>query len=147
MEKLLLIVLVFSSWLIGFSTPSISESRMSKDIYSKSLNSLNKSNTTRTESSLDKISELGLVRNLKFIILKIIFHDYALNKQFGLSTKMLQLLTSCPFVLKKNEMHGRIPSMFYEVECLTCKSCSKNGSKSRCTQLVTEIEATFVSKV
>ena len=37
-------------------------------------------------------------------------------------------------------MDGRIPSIFYEIECVHCNKCGKTG---KCTQLVTEIEAVF----
>ena len=53
----------------------------------------------------------------------------------------LQLLTVCPFTLKLNKMDNRIPSTFYEIECLHCNKCGNHGSK--CTQLVTEMEALF----
>jgi len=40
--------------------------------------------------------------------------------------------SSCPFHLSKNEMPGRVPSIFYEIKCLTCHHCDKkSGSKSQ----------------
>ncbi|KZS03506.1 uncharacterized protein LOC116916222 isoform X1 [Daphnia magna] len=70
-----------------------------------------KSNATKIESSVDRIRELG------------------------------NSLTVCPFAVKENKLDNRIPSMFYELECLHCNKCGKQGSK--CTQLVTEMEVVF----
>ncbi|XP_046459168.1 uncharacterized protein LOC124205696 isoform X1 [Daphnia pulex] len=68
---------------------------------------------TRIESSIERIAELG------------------------------PLLSGCPFTLKLNQMDNRIPSTFYEIECLHCNKCVNHGSSSKCTQLVTEMEALF----
>ena len=61
-----------------------------------------------------------------------------------------KLTSSCPFHLSKNEMPGRVPSIFYEIKCLTCHHCDKqSGSKSpqgrftpshKCMQLTTKID-------
>ena len=47
--------------------------------------------------------------------------------------------SSCPFHLSKNEMPGRVPSIFYEIKCLTCHHCDKK-SGNKCMQLTTMLD-------
>lgn len=66
MEKSIIITIVLFALFIDFSATSKSESYVSKRTHGNSQNALNKSNETRTESSVDKISELGSVSELNY---------------------------------------------------------------------------------
>ena len=73
-------------------------------------------NRRPTESSLDQIREMGRRQQ-----------DYP---------------SGCPFVVTENTQVGRIPSTFYEIECLHCQDCGEElGGK--CTQLESTIVATY----
>lgn len=50
---------------------------------------------------------------------------------------------ACPFKLTENSNPDRIPSTFYEMECLHCEKCGSAGS--RCTQLEATIEANMTN--
>lgn len=107
-----------------------------------------KSNATKIESSVDRIRELGNVSTSNLTIpargyiCAIYLGAMSLKKaNLSLFFATLQSLTACPFAVKENKLDNRIPSMFYELECLHCNKCGKQGSK--CTQLVTEMEVVF----
>lgn len=97
---------------------------------------LRKSTNARLDNSVKNLSEMGLVRIQYYASLLRISSS---NIQF---IWYIQIIATCPFTLKENRIEGRIPSSFYEMECLHCENCRKAGFK--CTQFMTEIEAYFI---
>ncbi len=56
-------------------------------------------------------------------------------------------MSSCPFNVTRNFVANRIPSTFYELECLHCKECGTTENPGKCTQLETMMTVKFLSDI